>query len=99
MAKTQLLILALLVLAFVVLAMHCAISVADRSDNNDNNGENNEGDDEEMFLKMQICSRCKTGKYMYELDPKSEICPYIGFWKKNKCHFYVPLDKTPKNDI
>lgn len=51
---------------------------------------NNEGDND-MFLNKQICPRCKNGKYTYELDSKSECCPYIGSWRPNKCHFYKPL--------
>ncbi len=49
-----------------------------------------------MFWDKKICSRCKMGKYTYELDSKSEVCSYIGCWKKNKCHFYKPLEKEPK---
>lgn len=83
----------------IVVALYCALVVAGHSDDNGNNGENNEGDDDEMFWKKQICPRCKTGKYTYELDPKSETCPYIGCWKKNKCHFYKPLDKPSKTGV
>ncbi|MBO5743733.1 MAG: hypothetical protein J6R68_05565 [Clostridia bacterium] len=59
------------------------------------NGDNNEGDDG-MFENKKICKKCKTGKYFYELDPKSDTCPYIACWKQNKCPFYKPLDKTSK---
>ena len=90
-------ILAILILAFCVVAMYCAIIVAGRSDEQADM-ENNERADE-MFWKKQICPRCKTGKYTYELDPKSEVCPYIGCWKRNKCHFYKPLEKAPKTGI
>lgn len=44
-----------------------------------------------MFMKKQICSKCKTGKTTYGLDPKSECCPYIEYWEQNKCKFYKPL--------
>ena len=98
MAKILLTITALLILAFIVVAMYCACVLAGRSDENENNGDNNEGDDD-MFLKKQICPRCKTGKYTYDLDPKSEVCPYIGCWRRNKCHFYKPLEKEPKKCI
>ena len=67
--------------------------VAGRSDENENNGDNSEGDDD-IFFRKQICPRCKTGKYTYDLDLKSEVCPYIGCWRRNKCHFYKPLNKT-----
>ena len=98
MAKILLTIAVLLILAFIVVAMYCAMVVAGRSDENENNGDNNEGDDD-MFLTKQICPRCKTGKYTYDLDPKSETCPYIGCWRRNKCHFYQPLDKEPKKGV
>ena len=79
--------------AFFIIAIYCAMVLAGRSDENENNGDNNEGDDD-MFLKKQICPRCKTGKYTYDLDPKSEACPYIGCWRRNKCPFYKPLEKV-----
>lgn len=81
----------------IVVALYCALIIAGRSDDQANM-ENNEGDDD-MFLKKQICPRCKTGKYTYDLDPKSDVCPYIGCWKRNKCHFYKPLEKEPKKGI
>ena len=101
MAKILLTISTISILAFIVVAMYCAMIVAGRSDENENKGNSNEGDDD-MFGKKQICPRCKTGKYTYELDPKSEACPYIGCWKCNKCHFYKPLEKISKagkNDV
>ena len=76
--------------------MYCAMETTSCSDERENNSDNNKGDDDEMFWKKQICPRCKTGKYTYELDPKSEVCPYIECWQRNKCHFYKPLDKTSK---
>ena len=98
MAKILLTIAVLLILAFIVVAMYCAMVVAGRSDENENNSDNNEGADD-VFLKKQICPRCKTGKYTYDLDPKSEVCPYIGCWRRNKCHFYKPLEKEPKKGV
>ena len=95
MAKILLTIAVLLILAFIVVAMYCACVLAGRSDENENNSDNNEGADD-MFLKKQICPRCKTGKYTYDLDPKSETCPYIGCWRRNKCSFYKPFDKNSK---
>ena len=94
MATILLTISGFLILAFIVVAMYCAMVVAGRSDEQANM-ENNKGDDD-MFFKKQICPRCKTGKYTYELDPKSECCPYIGCWRRNKCHFYKPLEKSSK---
>lgn len=78
----------------LVIALYSALIIAGRSDEQ-TNMENNEGDDD-MFLKKQICPRCKTGKYTYDLDPKSETCPYIGCWRRNKCSFYKPFDKNSK---
>ncbi len=92
MAKILLTIAVLLILVLIVVAMYCAMVVAGRSDENDNIGDNNEGVDDEMFWKKQICPRCKNGKYTYDLDPKSELCPYIGCLKNGKCHLYKPLD-------
>lgn len=77
----------------LVIALHCALVIAGRSDEQADM-ENNKGDND-MFNK-KICPRCKTGKYTYDLDPKSEACPYIGCWKRNKCSFYKPLDKNFK---
>ena len=93
MSKILLTITALLILTFIVVAMYCACVLAGRSDENEHNSDNNEGADD-MFLKKQICPRCKTGKYTYDLDPKSETCPYIGCWRRNKCSFYKPLEKA-----
>ena len=86
-----------IIVLFLVVTMYCALIVAGRSDEQANI-ENNEGDDD-MFLKKQICPRCKTGKYTYDLDPKSEVCPYIGCWRRNKCSFYKPLDKHSKSSL
>ena len=86
-----------IIVLFLIVTMYCALIVAGRSDDQAEK-ENSEGDDD-MFLKKQICPRCKTGKYTYELDPKSEVCPYIGCWRRNKCHFYKPLEKSAKKDI
>lgn len=98
MVKILLTILAFIFIAFVVVAMYCAMVVAGRSDDNGND-ENNGGDDIEMFFKKQICPRCKTGKDSYDLDQHSEACPYIGCWKKGKCSFFEPLDTTSKKGI
>ena len=81
----------------IVVALYCTLIIAGRSDDQAKM-ENNEGDDD-MFFNKLICPRCKTGKYTYDLDPKSDVCPYIGCWKRNKCHFYKPLEKGTKNGI
>lgn len=67
----------------IVFALYCALIVAGRSDDESEREINNEEDDD-MFFRKQICPRCKTGKYTYDLDPKSEVCPYIGCWRRNK---------------
>ena len=90
MAKILLMILTFLILTFIVVVMYCALIIAGRSDEHGNNS--HEGDDN-MVRNKQICPRCKTGKYTYELDPKSEACPYIGCWRRNKCSFYKPFEK------
>ena len=82
----------------IVFALYCALIVAGRSDDESEREINNKEDDD-MFFRKQICPRCKTGKYTYDLDPKSDACPYIGCWKRNKCHFYKPLEKAPKAGI
>lgn len=79
-----------------VIALYSALIIAGRSDEQANI-ENNEGAND-LFNK-KICPRCKTGKYTYDLDPKSESCPYIGCWKRNKCHFYKPLEKMSKKGV
>ena len=50
-----------------------------------------------MIWKKQICPRCKTGKDSYELDKRSEACPYIGCWKNGKCSFYEPLENPSES--
>ena len=97
MLKIIFIAVAITILAFVLLAMMCAMIVAGRSDDQAEK-ENSEGDDD-MFFRKQICPRCKTGKYTYDLDPKSETCPYICCWKRNKCSFYKPLDKHSKPSL
>lgn len=81
----------------IVVALYCALIIAGRSDAQAEK-ENSEEDDD-MFWNKKICPRCKTGKYTYDLDPKSEVCPYIECWKRNKCHFYKPLDKNSKKSF
>lgn len=89
-------ILAILILAFCVVAMYCAIIVAGRSDEEYNNKDNNNGGDDDMFFKKQLCPKCAVGQRSYELDKHSDICPYIGCLKDGKCQFYVPLDNSSK---
>ena len=81
-------ILASIILAFVVVKISCAKFVAGHSIKNKSNDDNKE------FDNKHICSGCKTGKDTYEIDPKSETCPYIECLKNGECSFYVPLEKT-----
>ena len=97
--KTVIGIIVGIVAVFSVVAMYCAMVVAGRSDDNENNSDNNKGDNCEMFLKKQICPRCKTGKYTYDRDPKSECCPYIRCWRHNKCSFYKPFEEHSKTSL
>lgn len=83
-----------IVAAFSGVARYCAL-IASRRSEGQANMENNEVADQ-MFWRKQICPRCKTGKDSYELDNRSEACPYIGCWKINKCPFYKPFDNPSK---
>jgi len=94
MVKILLIILAIVMLAFIVVAMYSAMIVGSRYDDKKNSN-NNQGKDDK-FWKKKMCSKCKTGKYTYELDPRSEICPYIGCFEKGKCRFFEPLEKPTK---
>ncbi len=98
MAKILLTIASLLILAFIGVAIYRAIVVAKRSDGNENDGYNSQWDDN-TFEEKQICSMCKTGKYTYELDKHSQVCPYISCIGKGKCSFFVPLEKTSKLSV
>lgn len=51
-----------------------------------------------MIWKKQICPRCKTGKDSYELDKRSEACPYIGCWKMVNVHFMSRLKNLKKEN-
>ena len=53
MAKMLLTISTISILAFIVVAMYCAMIVAGRSDENENKGNSNEGDDD-MFGKTDM---------------------------------------------
>lgn len=74
----------------IVIALYSALIIAGRSDEQANI-ENNKGAN--GLFNKKICPRCKTGKYTYDLDPKSDACPYIECWNRNECPFYKPLSK------
>lgn len=46
--------------------------------------------------KRELCPKCKTGKYTYELDKRSPMCPYIGCHNGKKCSMYAK-DKPQKS--
>ena len=46
------------------------------------------------FWKKKICTSCKTGKELLELDNRSFACPYIRCLKNNKCSFYEQLESS-----
>lgn len=46
------------------------------------------------MCKRNLCSKCETGKYHYELDQRSPMCPYISCYNKKKCAMYVKSEKT-----
>ena len=48
------------------------------------------------MFKRKLCPKCKTGKYTYELDRRSPVCPYIGCYSGKKCPMYVKLEKPQK---
>ena len=53
-----------------------------------------------MFMfKRKLCPNCKTGKYTYELDKMSPMCPYIKCYSANKCPMYVKLEKSHKDNL
>ena len=79
-----------------VIALYCALVIAGRSDEQADM-ENNKGAND--LLNKKICPRCKTGKYTYDLDPKSDACPYIECWNRNDCSFYKPLEKMSKKGV
>jgi len=43
--------------------------------------------------KNKLCSRCKTGKAMYELDKSSPFCPYLELHNGKTCSMFVELEK------
>ena len=91
MAKILLMISAFIMLAIVIIVIYYAKFFKGNSNRNENNGNNND-----EYGNKHICSDCKTGKDTYNIDPKSEICPYIECLKNGKCSFYVPLEEPSK---
>ena len=48
------------------------------------------------MFKRKLCPRCEMGKYTYELDNRSPMCPYIGCYSKYKCPMFVKLKNPQK---
>lgn len=45
-------------------------------------------------MNNQLCPNCKTGAESYKLDPKSPVCPYMGFHNGETCSFFKPLKES-----
>lgn len=87
MIKILLVAVALIILAFIIASIYCICVFASYFNEN----EYDESDD--ILLKKQICSECKTGQYYYELDPDSCICPNINSLKNGRCEYFDPIGK------
>ena len=51
------------------------------------------------MFKRKLCPKCKTGKYTYELDKRSPMCPYIDCYNGKKCPMYVKLEEPQKSSF
>lgn len=51
-----------------------------------------------MFRK-KLCPHCKTGKYAYELDPRSPLCPYLSCHNGKKCSMFKMLGEPKKQSF
>lgn len=49
-------------------------------------------------MNNQLCPKCKTGLESYQLDPKSEACPYLAYHNGETCIFYKPLYDESESD-
>lgn len=49
------------------------------------------------MFKKKLCPKCEMGKYTYELDKRSPMCPYIGCYSKKKCPMFIKLKKSKKD--
>ena len=52
----------------------------------------------ESHYNKALCCSCRTGMQSYSLDPHSDCCPYISFWKNGTCSKYSPADTPLFND-
>ncbi len=53
----------------------------------------NRGREKEKIIRLNLCSKCKTGEYYYKLDPKSPYCPYVGACTQNGCPKFRSMKK------
>ena len=47
-----------------------------------------------LFRKKEqagLCPNCKTGAYLYVLDKREPLCPYMEYYRGLGCAFYKPL--------
>lgn len=49
--------------------------------------------------KRNLCSHCQTGKYTYELDKRSTVCPYLYSYDGKQCPMYKELEKKKKRSF
>ena len=50
----------------------------------------------------KICTMCKTGQNLLELDPESPFCPYISLYKDNNCPMFKEISNeanTKKDEV
>ena len=71
----------------IVVVLYCTLVISGRSN-----------ECAEKLFYEQICPKCQTGKYTYELDPEAGECPHIFCCKNGKCPFYIPLDSFSSDD-
>lgn len=51
------------------------------------------------MCRKKLCPHCKTGKYTYELDRHSPVCPYFYCHNGKKCAMYKKLDEPKKRSF
>ena len=51
------------------------------------------------MCRKKLCPHCKTGKYTYELDRHSPVCPYLSCHNGKKCSMFKMLDRPKKQSF
>ena len=51
------------------------------------------------MCRKKLCPHCKTGKYTYELDRHSPVCPYFYCHNGKKCAMYKKLNEPKKRSF